>query len=38
MKYKVGDKIKFVKDCPLETGKAIPANSTWIVREAMESH
>lgn len=38
MKYKVGDKVKFVKDCALRTGEAIPVNSTWIVKEARESH
>lgn len=38
MKYKVGDMVKFVKDCALETGEAIPANSIWIVREVRESH
>ena len=39
MKYKVGDKVKFVKDCTLGTGEVIiPDNSTWTVREVRESH
>jgi hypothetical protein len=39
MKYKVGDKVRFVKDCTLGTGEVIiPDNSTWIVREVRESH
>ena len=39
MKYKVGDKVKFVKDCALGTGEVIiPDNSTWTVREVRESH
>jgi hypothetical protein len=39
MKYKVGDKVRFVKDCALGTGEVIiPDNSTWIVREVRESH
>jgi hypothetical protein len=38
MKYKVGDKVRFVKDCALGTGETIPVNSTWIVRETRESH
>jgi hypothetical protein len=39
MKYKVGDKVRFVKDCTLGTGEVIiPDNSTWTVREVRESH
>jgi hypothetical protein len=38
MKFKVGDKVKFVKDCVLGTGEVIPVNSIWIVREARDSH
>jgi hypothetical protein len=38
MKFKVGDKVKFVKDCALGTGEVIPVNSIWIVREARDSH
>jgi hypothetical protein len=38
MKYKVGDKVRFVKDCALGTGEVIPVNSIWIVREARDSH
>jgi hypothetical protein len=38
MKFKVGDKARFVKDCALETGEVIPVNSIWIVREARDSH
>jgi hypothetical protein len=39
MKYKIGDKVRFVKDCTLGTGEVIiPDNSTWTVREVRESH
>ena len=36
MKYKVGDKVKFVKDCALGTGEVIPANSVWEVYDFTE--
>lgn len=32
MKYKVGDKVKFVKDCALTDGNVIPYESVWVVR------
>jgi hypothetical protein len=36
MKYKVGDKIKFVKDCALSDGNVIHAKTVWVVREVEE--
>jgi len=38
MKYKVGDKVKFVKDCALSTGEIIPSKSVWVVREVTIGH
>jgi hypothetical protein len=31
MKFKVGDKVKFVKDCTIASGSVINANSVWKV-------
>lgn len=38
MKYKVGDKVKFVKDYTVSTGEVIPANSVWEVKSVLEAH
>jgi hypothetical protein len=38
MKLKVGDKARFVKDCELTDGKAIPSKSVWIVRSVEEDY
>ena len=38
MKYKVGDRVKFVKDCALSTGEIIPSKSVWVVREVTIGH
>ena len=38
MKYKVGDKVNFVKDYTLETGKVISANSVWEVKSVLDAH
>lgn len=39
MKYKVGDKVRFVKDCAaLGTGDVIPANSVWEVMSVLDAH
>ena len=38
MKYKVGDRVKFVKDCALTTGGIIPSKSVWVVREVTIGH
>jgi hypothetical protein len=38
MKYKVGDKVRFVKDCVLMDSKAIPSKSVWIVRSVEEDY
>jgi hypothetical protein len=38
MKYKVGDKVKFVKDCALGTGYVIPVNSVWEVKSVLDAH
>ena len=36
MKYKVGDKVRFVKDCALSDGNVIHAKTVWVVREIEE--
>ena len=38
MKYKVGDMVRFVKDCALTTGEIIPSKSVWGVREVTIGH
>ena len=38
MKYKVGDKVRFVKDCVLMDSKAIPSKSVWVVRSVEEGY
>lgn len=38
MKYKVGDKVRFVKDCALAGGENIPCKTVWVVREVMEDY
>ena len=38
MKYKVGDKIRFVKDYKVGTGEVIPVNSVWEVKSVLEAH
>lgn len=38
MKYKVGDKVRFVKDYKVGTGEVIPVNSVWEVKSVLEAH
>ena len=38
MKYKVGDKVRFVKDYRVGTGEVIPANSVWEVKSVLSAH
>jgi hypothetical protein len=38
MKYKVGDKVRFVKDYTLGTGEVIPVNSIWEVKKVLDAH
>lgn len=38
LKYKIGDRVKFVKDCTLKDGKVIPSKSVWIVRSVEEDY
>jgi len=38
MKYKVGDKIKFVKDCVLASGSVIHAKSVWEVNDTSKEY
>lgn len=38
MKYKVGDKIKFVKDCELKDGRIIHAKSVWEVNDTSKEY
>jgi hypothetical protein len=38
MKFKVGDKIRFVKDYTLGTGEVIPVNSVWEVKSVLDAH
>jgi hypothetical protein len=38
MKYKVGDKVKFVKAYTLGTGEVIPANSVWEIKKVLDAH
>ena len=38
MKYKVGDKIKFVKDCKLASGSVIQAKSVWVVNDTSKEY
>ena len=38
MKYKVGDKVKFAKDCVLTYGRVMHAKSVWLVSDTSEEH
>jgi hypothetical protein len=38
MKYKVGDKVRFVKDYKVGTGEVIPVNSVWEVKSVLDAH
>lgn len=38
MKYKVGDKIKFVKDFALTDGRVMHAKSVWVVCDTSKEH
>lgn len=38
MKYKVGDKVKFEKDCELENGSVIHAKSVWEVSDTSKEY
>ena len=38
MKYKVGDKIRFVKDCQVASGGVIHAKSVWIVNDTSKEY
>lgn len=38
MKYKVGDKIRFVKDCELKDGRIIHAKSVWEVSDTSREY
>lgn len=38
MKYKVGDKIKFVKAYTLGTGEVISVDSVWEVKSVLDEH
>ena len=38
MKYKVGDKIRFVKDCVLSDGRVIRAKTVGEVNDISEKH
>jgi hypothetical protein len=39
MKYKVGDKVKFAKECTaLVTGDVIPVNSVWEVKSDLDEY
>lgn len=38
MKYKVGDKIRFVKDFALTDGRVMHAKSVWVVSDTSKEH
>ena len=38
MKYKVGDKVKFVKDCELKDGRIIHAKSVWEANDTSREY
>ena len=38
MKYKVGDKVRFVKDWTLTDGRVMQAKSVWVVSDTSREH
>lgn len=38
MKYKVGDKVRFVKDWALTDGRVMQAKSVWVVNDTSKEH
>lgn len=38
MKYKVGDKVRFVKDWTLTDGRVMQAKSVWVVNDTSREH